>query len=81
MADRLVPQPYLYVELNNTDITTHITPFLISFRYIVYDGLQKLESDDIEIELHDPECFFRENPPARGSAHGKAYELEKRGKH
>jgi len=68
MADRLVPQPYLYVELNNTDITTHITPFLISFRYIDNDGLQKQESDDIEIELHDPEGFFRENPPARGSA-------------
>ena len=69
MADRLiVPEPYLYVELNNTDITTHITPFLISFRYIDNDGLQKQESDDIEIELHDPDGFFRENPPARGSA-------------
>ncbi len=69
MADRLiVPEPYLYVELNNTDITTHITPFLISFRYVDNDGLQKQESDDVEIELHDPDGFFRENPPARGSS-------------
>lgn len=68
MADRLVPEPYLYVELNNTDITTYITPFLISFKYIDNDGLQKQESDDVEIELHDPDGFFRENPPTRGSA-------------
>ncbi len=64
----IVPEPYLYVELNNADITTHITPFLITFRYIDNDGLQKQESDDVEIELHDPEGFFRENPPARGSS-------------
>ncbi len=69
MANGLIVQkPYLYVELNNTDITTHITSFLISFRYIDNDGLQKQESDDVEIELHDEESFFRENPPARGSA-------------
>lgn len=67
MADRLV-QPYLYIELNNTDVSTHITPFLILFRYIDNDGLQTQESDDIEIELHDPEGFFKENPPLRGSS-------------
>ncbi len=69
MADGLkIPQPYLYVELNNKDISAYLTPFLIEFRYIDNDGLQKQESDDIEISLHDPENFFRDNPPARGSS-------------
>jgi len=69
MADGLIiPKPHLYVELNNKDISAYLTPFLVEFRYVDNDGLQKQESDDIEITLHDPEGFFRDNPPARGSS-------------
>ncbi len=69
MAEGLkIPEPYLYVEINNKDVSAYITPFLISFLYIDNDGLQKDESDDVEIELEDSTDFFRENPPARGSS-------------
>ncbi|MCS7135336.1 MAG: hypothetical protein NZ893_02770 [Candidatus Aenigmarchaeota archaeon] len=68
MAEGLkVLTPFLYVELNNQDISAYITPFLLEFRYIDNDGLQKQESDDVEISLHDPEGFFRDNPPVRSS--------------
>ncbi len=69
MAEGLIiPKPYLHVELNNKDVSTWITPFLISLTYIDNDGLQKDESDDIEIELEDSQNFFVNNPPARGSS-------------
>lgn len=68
MADRLIPEPYLYVEINNKDVSAYITPFLLSFRYIDNDGLDKNESDDVEIEVEDSQNFFRDNPPARGSS-------------
>jgi len=61
-------KPYLYVEIENRDVTAYITPYLISFTYTDNDGLQKDESDDIEIEVEDTQGFFRDNPPARGSA-------------
>lgn len=66
MADRL--KPYLYVEIENRDVTAYITPYLLSFTYTDNDGLQKDESDDVEIEVEDTQGFFRDNPPARGSA-------------
>ncbi|WP_297889746.1 hypothetical protein [Sulfurihydrogenibium sp.] len=69
MAEGLiVPKPYLYVELNNQDVSTWIVPFLISFKYVDNDGLQKDESDDVEIEVEDAKGIFRNNPPARGSS-------------
>lgn len=69
MAEGLiVPKPYLYVELNNKDVSTWIVPFLISFKYVDNDGLQKDESDDVEIEVEDVKGIFRNNPPARGSS-------------
>ncbi len=69
MAEGLkIPEPYLYVEINNKDVSAYITPYLISFVYIDNDGLQKDESDDVEIELEDSTGFFRENPPARGDS-------------
>jgi len=69
MADRVARyKPYLYVELNNKDVSAYITPFLLKFRYIDNDGLEKDESDDVEIELEDSTGFFRKNPPARGSS-------------
>lgn len=63
-----VPKPYLYVEINNRDVSVYITPYLISFAYIDNDGLQKDESDDVQIELEDSQGYFRDNPPARGSS-------------
>ncbi|MDI6865784.1 phage late control D family protein [Thermodesulfovibrio yellowstonii] len=63
-----VPKPYLYVELNNKDVSVYITPYLISFTYIDNDGLEKNESDDVQIELEDSQGYFRDNPPARGSS-------------
>jgi len=60
--------PYLYVELNNIDVSTYVTPHLISFRYIDNDGLEKDETDDVEITVSDAQGFFRDNPPARGSS-------------
>ncbi len=69
MAEGLkVPEPYLYVEINNKDVSVYITPYLLNFTYIDNDGLQKDESDDVEIELEDSIGFFRGNPPARGSS-------------
>lgn len=68
MDNRLVPEVYLYVEINNKDVSAYITPFLIDFSYIDNDGLQKDESDDIEITLEDSQHFFVNNPPARGSS-------------
>lgn len=69
MADGLkVPEPYLYVEINNRDVSAYITPFLVEFAYIDNDGLQKDESDDVEITVEDSQGFFRNNPPARGSS-------------
>ena len=61
-------KPYLYVELNNRDVSAYITPYLISFRYIDNDGLEKDETDDVEITVADPTFFFRDNPPSRGSS-------------
>lgn len=69
MADGLkVPEPYLYVEINNRDVSAYITPFLTEFVYVDNDGLQKGESDDVEITVEDSQGFFRNNPPARGSS-------------
>ena len=68
MGNGLGLKPYLYVELNNKDISAFITPFLISFRYIDNDGLEKDETDDVEITVADPTFFFRDNPPERGSS-------------
>lgn len=69
MAEGLkVPKPYLYVEIDNRDVSAYIIPYLISFSYIDNDGLDKQESDDVEIELEDSQSFFRNNPPARGSS-------------
>lgn len=69
MADGLVvPKLYLYVEINNRDVSVYVVPYLISFTYIDNDGLNKQESDDVEIELEDSTGFFRDNPPARGSS-------------
>lgn len=69
MAEGLiVPKPYLYVEINNQDVSMYITPYLLNFTYIDNDGLDKDESDDVEIELEDSTGFFRQNPPARGSS-------------
>ena len=68
MDNRLVPEVYLHIEINNKDVSAYITPFLVSFTYIDNDGLQKDESDDIEIELEDSQNFFIKNPPARGSS-------------
>jgi phage protein D len=69
MAEGLIiPKPYLHVELNNKDVSTWITPFLISLTYIDNDGLQKDESDDVEIEIEDSKNIFRNNPPSRGSS-------------
>ena len=61
-------KPFLYVELNNKDVSAYITPYLLKFSYIDNDGLDKDESDDVEIELEDSTGFFRKNPPARGSS-------------
>ncbi|MCS7232469.1 MAG: hypothetical protein RMJ67_10120, partial [Elusimicrobiota bacterium] len=68
MADRLVDRPYLYVELNNKDVSTYVVPYLIGLTYIDNDGLEKEESDDVELELEDSQGFFRDNPPARGAS-------------
>lgn len=69
MAEGLrVPEVYLYVEINNKDVSVYITPYLLNFSYIDNDGLNKQESDDVEIELEDSQDFFRDNPPARGSS-------------
>jgi len=69
MADRVERYNlYLYVEINNKDVSAYITPYLLSFRYVDNDGLDKDESDDVEIELEDSTFFFRKNPPARGSS-------------
>lgn len=69
MAEGLrILKPYLYIELNNRDVSMHITPYLISFLYIDNDGLERDESDDIELELEDSHGYFRNNPPARGSS-------------
>ncbi len=68
MGDGLIPKPYLYVEINNKDVSVYITPYLINFEYIDNDGLDRQESDDVQIELEDSQGFFRENPPARGSS-------------
>jgi len=68
MGARLGLKPYLYVELNNKDISAYITPYLISFRYLDNDGLEKDETDDVEITVADPTFFFRDNPPSRGSS-------------
>jgi phage protein D len=69
MADRVeLFKPFLYVEINNRDVSAYITPYLLSFRYIDNDGLDKDESDDVEIEVEDSIGFFRKNPPARGSS-------------
>lgn len=69
MADGLkIPEPYLYIEINNKDVSVYITPYLISFTYIDNDGLSKQESDDIEIDIEDSQSFFREHPPQRGSS-------------
>jgi|GEM_PF-4515559 phage protein D len=68
MAEGLsVLKPYLYVEIDNQDVSAHITPFLKNFVYVDNDGIQYKESDDVEIELVDTSGFFRKNPPARGS--------------
>lgn len=69
MADGLiVPEPYLYVELNNQDVSIYVVPYLLEFVYVDNDGLQKDESDDVEINLEDSQDFFKNNPPARGSS-------------
>jgi len=69
MANRVaLYKPFLYVEINNKDVSAYITPYLLSFRYIDNDGLDKDESDDVEIEVEDSTGFFRKNPPARGSS-------------
>lgn len=69
MAEGLrVPEVYLYVEINNKDVSVYITPYLLNFSYMDNDGLNKQESDDVEIELEDSQGFFRDNPPARGSS-------------
>jgi phage protein D len=69
MADRLTYyKPYLYIEINNNNVSAYITPYLLSFRYTDNDGLDKDESDDVEIEVDDSTYFFRDNPPARGSS-------------
>jgi len=68
VADRLVPEPYLYVEINNRDVSLYITPYLCSFVYLDKDGIHEKESDDVEIEVEDSTSFFRDNPPARGSS-------------
>jgi hypothetical protein len=69
MADRLTfYKPYLYIEINNNNVSAYITPYLVSFRYTDNDGLNKDESDDIEIEVEDSTYFFRDNPPSRGSS-------------
>lgn len=60
-------EPFIYCEINNIDVSTYISPHLISFTYTDNDGIKNKESDDIEIELEDKTGFFRENPPARGS--------------
>jgi len=67
VADRLVQEPYLYVEIDNKDVSAYITPYLTSFTYLDNDGIHEKESDDIEIELEDTLSFFRDKPPARGS--------------
>jgi len=69
MAEGLtVPKPYLYVEIDNRDVSAYITPFLKSFVYVDNDGIQYKESDDVEIVVEDSTGFFRKNPPARGSS-------------
>lgn len=68
MAEGLIQSPYLYVELNNKNISTYLTPYLINFTYTDNDGLQKDEVDDIEIEIEDSKGIFSKNPPARGSS-------------
>ena len=61
-------KPYLYVEINNVDVSAYITPYLTDFRYIDNDGLHNAQSDDIEITVEDVDKFFSNNPPARGSS-------------
>jgi len=68
MGTGLSTKPYLYLELNNKDISAYITPYLISFRYLDNDGFEKEETDDVEITVADPSFFFRDNPPLRGSS-------------
>jgi len=69
MANRLeLYKPYLYVEIDNIDVSAYITPYLTSFHVTDNDGLKKSESDDVQIEVEDSEHFFRDNPPARGSS-------------
>lgn len=69
MAEGLkVTELYLYIELNNPEYLHLSHPlFLISFKYTDNDGLQKQESDDVEIELHGLDSFFRDNLPVRAS--------------
>lgn len=66
MDNRL--KPYLYVEINNIDVSAYITPYLNDFVYIDNDGLQNSQSDDIQITVVDKNMFFFNNPPARGSS-------------
>ncbi|MCS7317313.1 MAG: hypothetical protein NZZ41_03200 [Candidatus Dojkabacteria bacterium] len=68
MADGLIDKPYIYVELNNKDVSTYITPYLTRFTYTDNDGLNKDEVDDIEIEFEDSQDIFKNNPPSRGSS-------------
>ena len=67
MGERIV-KPYLYVEIDNQNVSAYITPHLISFAYTDNDGLEKDATDDVEIVVADSTGFFRENPPLRGSS-------------
>jgi phage protein D len=60
-------KPIFYIELDEKDITTILTPYILAITYTDNDGLAESESDDIQLELADPRNYFRDNPPARGS--------------
>ena len=61
-------KPYLYVEINNVDVSAYITPFIVEFSYLDNDGLTEAKSDDVRITVEDKDMFFSNNPPARGSS-------------